>query len=480
MEEKVATAAAITFRGRSEMVDLPTIHPVLLCGGSGTRLWPLSRQSYPKQFARLVGEQSLFQASALRTQATGYNAPVVVTGEAFRFIVMEQLAAVEMKPAAVLVEPDGRNTAPAVLVAALWLAQQDPDAVMLVSPSDHAVPDEEAFRVAVRSALPSAIEGKLVTFGIRPTRAETGYGYLALNAEYSFEANKPQPLMGFAEKPNLELATRMLESDRFLWNAGIFLFTARTVLEAFRHHAPDLLEHGQSAVEMATLDQGFIHLASKPWSKLRNISIDYAIMEKTDNLVVMPYLAGWSDLGGWEAVWQQMGPDMAGNVVSDHATAIACTGSLLRSEAPGVELVGIGLQDMIAVAMPDAVLVAKRSEAQRVKEAVAALKAAGARQAVAFPKELLPWGSSEQIAGGDGFQVNHVTVMPGGNLPLHSNFNWSNWTVVKGTARVTVEGETRLVRESHSVSIPPHGTRRIENVGTVPLVLIEVQTSGKQ
>jgi len=475
----VVLVAAGQFLGGFMMVDLPNVHPVLLCGGSGTRLWPLSRQSYPKQFTRLIGNQSLFQASALRTLAEGFAAPVVVTGDSFRFIVLEQLAAVEMSPAAVLIEPDGRNTAPAVLVAALWLVQQDPDAVLLVSASDHVIPDDAAFRAAVMAAVPSALEGKLVTFGIQPTRPETGYGYLELGEGCSAEANEPQPLRRFVEKPNAERAALMLQSGNFLWNAGIFLFTARAVLDAFKVHAPELLEHGGAALAEATRDLSFTRLAPEPWSKLENISIDYAIMEKATNLVVMPYRAGWSDLGGWEAVWQETGPDEAGNVVSEHATAIACSGSLLRSEAPGVELVGIGLEDMIAVAMPDAVLVAKRADAQRVKDAVAALKARGAKQAGAFPTELRPWGSSERIAGGERFQVNHVVVKPGGVLALQSHLHRSeHWIVVQGTARVTIDDETRLAGESQSVYIPLGAPHRMENPGKVPLVLIEVQTGG--
>jgi len=459
------------------MVDLPNVHPVLLCGGSGTRLWPLSRQSYPKQFTRLIGDQSLFQASALRTNAPGFNAPVVVTGDSFRFIVLEQLAAVEMSPATVLIEPDGRNTAPAVLMAALWLIQQDPDAVLLVSASDHVIPDDAAFRAAVLAALPSALQGRLVTFGIQPTHPETGYGYLELGEGCSAEADEPQPLRRFVEKPDAERAARMLASGNFLWNAGIFLFTARTVLEAFRAHAPELLEHGQTALAEATRDLGFTQLAPESWSRLQSISIDYAVMEKATNLVVMPYSAGWSDLGGWEAVWQETGPDKAGNVVSDHATAIGCSGSLLRSEAPGVELVGIGLEDMIAVAMPDAVLVAKRADAQRVKDAVSALKQRGAKQAVAFPTDLRPWGSTERIAGGERFRVNRVVLNPGGVLALQSHLHRSeHWIVVQGTAKVTMDDEVRLVSESQSVYIPLGVPHRLENPGKLPLMLIEVQT----
>lgn len=459
------------------MAALPHIYPVLLCGGAGTRLWPLSRQSYPKQFTRLVGEESLFQAAARRTAGPGFRDPVVVTGDPFRFIVQEQLAEAGIAPAAILIEPEGRNTAPAVLAAALWLMEQDPEAAMLVSPSDHVIPDGDAFRAAVIGALPGALEGRLVTFGITPTRPETGYGYLELAAGASAQVQEPQPLRRFVEKPDAERAAAMLKAGNYLWNAGIFLFTAKAMLDAFMRHAPQMLEHGQAAVRQAQTDLAFTRLAPEPWGRLDNISIDYAIMEKASNLAVMPYPHGWSDLGGWEAVWQETGPDATGNVVSEQATAIDCRGSLLRSEAAGIELVGIGLEDMIAVAMPDAVLVARREDSQRVKDAVSALKARGAKQAVAFDREHRPWGWHEQIASGDRFRVNRIVVKPGGVIALQSHVHRSeHWIVVQGTARMTMDQDVRLVTEGQSVYVPLGVAHRIENPGKLPAILIEVQT----
>jgi mannose-1-phosphate guanylyltransferase/mannose-6-phosphate isomerase len=453
------------------------IHPVILCGGAGTRLWPLSRQSYPKQFSRLIGDQSLFQASARRTSGNGFAAPVVVTGDAFRFIVTEQLAAVEVAPAAVLIEPEGRNTAPAVLAAALWLAEHDPEALMLVAPSDHVIANAQAFRAAVAAAVPRARAGDLVTFGVTPTRAETGYGWLELAPGADAASAVPQPLARFVEKPDAARAAVMLEAGNYLWNAGIFLFTAATLLAAFRAHCPEPLQDVTESVVTAKSDLGFTRLAPEPWARVRDISIDYAIMEKAANLVVMPYGAGWSDLGGWDAVWQETGPDGAGNVTSDHATAIGCTGSLLRSEAEGVELVGLGLHDIIAVAMPDAVLVANRADSQRVKEAVASLRARGARQATAFPTDHRPWGWFESLAMGQRFQVKRIVVKPGAALSLQSHHHRSeHWIVVQGTARVTIDGEVRLITENQSVYIPLGAVHRMENPGKLPMVLIEVQT----
>ncbi|WP_116599836.1 MULTISPECIES: mannose-1-phosphate guanylyltransferase/mannose-6-phosphate isomerase [Primorskyibacter] len=451
--------------------------PVLLCGGSGTRLWPLSRKSYPKQFSSLMGAQSLFQASTHRLSGDAFAAPLIVTGEDFRFIVSEQLAAIHQQAQTILIEPEGRNTAPAVLAAALWLAEHDPDGLMLVAPSDHVIPDAEAFGAAIAAAVPRAEAGDLVTFGIAPTRPETGYGYLELAPGADMSVSTPQPLARFVEKPDAGRAAEMLGAGNFLWNAGIFLFSTRAILTAYEAHAPELVAGVRAAVAGSARDLGFTRLAAEPWAELAEISIDYAIMEKADNLVVMPYGGDWSDLGGWDAVWQESGPDDAGNVASTNATAIDCRNTLLRSEAEGLELVGIGLDDMIAVAMPDAVLVAHKSDSQRVKEAVATLKEKGAKQATTFPVDHRPWGWFESLVLGDRFQVKRIVVHPGAALSLQSHHHRSeHWIVVQGTARVTVDDEVKLVTENQSVYIPLGGVHRMENPGKVDMVLIEVQT----
>jgi mannose-1-phosphate guanylyltransferase/mannose-6-phosphate isomerase len=459
------------------MTDFPLIHPVILCGGSGTRLWPLSRQSYPKQFARLMGTESLFQASVRRLSGGGFTAPLVITGEPFRFIVAEQLAAIEMGASATLIEPIGRNTAPAILAAALWLAATDPDAMMLVAPSDHVIPDCGAFRSAVQAAISRAQAGDLVSFGIKPDRAETGYGYLELAAGSDAGAEEPQALARFVEKPDAPRAAEMLAAGTYLWNAGIFLFSVRAIVAAYRAHAPGILDAVTAAVEGAEADLGFTRLAAEPWAKAEDISVDYAIMERAANLAVMPYRGNWSDLGGWEAVWQESGPDAKGNVVSDHATAIGCTNTLLRSESKGLELVGIGLDDIVAIAMSDAVVVARRSDSQRIKEAVAALKARDAKQATQFPTDHRPWGWYESLVLADRFQVKRIVVNPGAALSLQSHHHRSeHWIVVQGTARVTIDADVRLVSENQSVYIPLGAVHRLENPGKVPMVLIEVQT----
>ncbi|WP_089849408.1 mannose-1-phosphate guanylyltransferase/mannose-6-phosphate isomerase [Salipiger marinus] len=456
------------------------ITPVLLCGGSGTRLWPLSRKSYPKQFVPLVGEETLFQASAKRLSGRAsdlaFAAPLVLTNSDFRFIVTEQLMAIGIDPGAILIEPEGRNTAPAILAAALHAVATDPEAVLLIAPSDHVVPDAEAFRAAVARGLGAVAQGDLVTFGITPDRPETGYGYLEL-ASAPDASGAPVKLKRFVEKPDAARAAEMLAEGSFLWNAGIFLTRARDLLAAFETHAAGLMAPVTAALAEAKPDLGFLRLAPGPWSEAPDISIDYAVMEKAPNLSVVPFTAAWSDLGGWDAVWRESGPDAQGVVTSNGAIAIDCENTLLRSDSDRLEVVGIGLKNVMAVAMNDAVLVADMSRAQDVKLAVEALKKKGAAQATHFPKDHRPWGWFESLVVGNRFQVKRILVHPGAALSLQSHFHRSeHWIVVEGTARVTVDDKVTLVTENQSVYLPLGCVHRMENPGRVPMVLIEVQT----
>ncbi|ETW10676.1 RB138-like protein [Roseivivax marinus] len=456
------------------------ITPVLLCGGSGTRLWPLSRKSYPKQFVPLLGDETLFQASARRLSgadgALSFARPVALTNADFRFIVTEQLNLAGIDPGAVLIEPEGRNTAPAILAAALHAAATDPEAILLVAPSDHVIPDDAAFRAAVARGLPAVAAGDLVTFGIRPTHPETAYGYLELSAPPG-DGGAPVKLSRFVEKPGAARAAEMLAEGHFLWNAGIFLFRARDMIAACEAHAPDLIAPVRASLEAAETDLGFLRLDPAAWAECADISIDYAVMERASNLSVVPFDGAWSDLGGWDAVWRESGPDTDGVVASGGATALDCRDTLLRSEDAGLEVVGIGLDNVIAVATRDAVLVADMSRAQEVKRAVAALKGKGAAQATQFPKDHRPWGWFESLVVGPRFQVKRILVHPGAALSLQSHVHRSeHWVVVEGTARVTVDDEVKLVTENESVYVPLGSVHRLENPGRVPMVLIEVQT----
>lgn len=456
------------------------ITPVILAGGSGTRLWPLSRKSYPKQFVPLLEDTTLFQAVARRlsgaTEHFTFARPMVLTNALFRFIIAEQLTQEGIDPDAILIEPEGRNTAPAILAAALHLAARQPDAIMLVAPSDHVVPDIAAFQDAVGKGLAAIEHGNLVTFGIQPTRAETGYGYLEIAAKPD-GSGQPISLTSFVEKPNTTRAEEMLATGNYLWNAGIFLFAVKDIIAAFERHAPAMVATVRLAVEQAEPDLGFLRLAKEPWEKADNIAIDVAIMELADNLSVVPYDAGWSDLGDWDAVWSHMQPDEQGVSLSGAATALDCRNSLLRSESEGLEIVGLGLNNIVAVAMNDAVLIADKSRTQDVKKVVEALQRKGAVQAETFPKDHRPWGWHESLLIGGRFQVKRITVLPGASLSLQSHFHRSeHWIIVEGTARVTLDGNISVLTENQSIYVPVGAQHRIENPGRISVVFIEVQT----
>ncbi|MCC1482436.1 mannose-1-phosphate guanylyltransferase/mannose-6-phosphate isomerase [Roseibaca sp. Y0-43] len=451
------------------------IHPVLLCGGSGTRLWPLSRKSYPKQFTPIMGERSLLQSSARLVSGPGFAAPTIVTAADFRFIVTEQLAEIGIEPGAILLEPSPRNTAPAILAAALSLGD---DSLVLVTPSDHVIPDPDRFRQTLLAGVPAARQGQLVTFGIKPDRAETGYGWLELNTSIDDLCHPvPLALQRFVEKPDAITAQTMLATGRHLWNAGVFLFRADAMIRAFQTYQHRMLAAVQDALAAATPDLGFTRLGAAAWDAAQDISIDYAVMEKADNLTVIPYGGEWSDLGGWEAVWRESVPDAHGVVTTGASLAIDCRDTLLRSETETMQIVGIGLDNIVAVAMPDAVLVAHKDCAQDVKQAVSALKRQRTPQAETLPRAYRPWGWYESLALGPHFQVKRIHVHPGAALSLQSHKHRSeHWVVVQGTAKVTVDDEIRIVTENQSVFIPLGAVHRLENAGSQPMVLIEVQT----
>jgi mannose-1-phosphate guanylyltransferase / mannose-6-phosphate isomerase len=458
--------------------EVASIQPVLLCGGSGTRLWPLSRKSHPKQFVKLIGDESSFQVSARCFSGPGFSAPSIVTGTDYRFLVLEQLANIGMQSRNILIEPAPRNTAAAICAAAIKLESQSGDSLMLVAPSDHVIPDADRFRAMVNAAAPTALEGQIVTFGIRPDRAETGYGWLELTSKITDDfAPVAQRLSSFVEKPDDKSAEALLNGGMHLWNAGIFLFSTSTILNSFEQFAPETLANVREAIAAAKTDLGFIRLAAEPWSRIEDISIDYAVMERASNLSVVPYGGSWSDLGDWQAIWRDGEADSAGVVISGPSTAIDCKNTLLHATSEIQELVAIGLDDVIVVSMPDAVLVAHKDRAQDVKFAVSKLKAKGVAQSETLPRDYRPWGWYEAIALGSRFQVKRIVVKPGAALSLQShNHRSEHWIIVEGTAKVTINEDVKTVTENQSVYIPLGAIHRMENPGKLPLTLIEVQT----
>ncbi|GLQ28374.1 mannose-1-phosphate guanylyltransferase/mannose-6-phosphate isomerase [Sulfitobacter pacificus] len=455
------------------------ITPVILCGGSGTRLWPVSRKSFPKQFIDLIGEGSLFQQSSKRLSGSGFAEPIVVTNSDFRFIATQQLHDAGITPNTVLIEPEARNTAPALLAAALVAAQKDPAQLMLAAPSDHYITQADVFCDNVRRGVAAAQAGQIVTFGITPDKPETGYGYLELGEG---SVHGAMPLKRFVEKPVLAEAQRMLDAGGYLWNAGIFMYAAQTMVDAFAAHAPEMLAHVQAAVDSAEPDLGFLRLDPDAWTKCEDISVDFAIMEKVSNLSVIAHDGDWSDMGGWNAVHLHAEKDADGVALQGRTHAVECKDTLLRSESGAVQLVGLGLENIVAVAMPDAVLVADRSRTSTLGNVVKQMRAAAVPQADNFPKDHRPWGFFETLILSDSFQVKRIVVNPGAALSLQSHEHRSeHWIVVVGTAKVTVGPDrdnldVKMVHQNESVYIPLHAIHRMENPGDTPMELIEVQT----
>ena len=452
------------------------IHPVILCGGAGTRLWPASRRNQPKQFALTFDGLSLFQLAANMVSGPGFAPPVVVAGVEQRFRVAAQLADLNCESGAVLVEPDARNTAPAVLAAALHIQAHDPQGVLLVVPSDHRIADHAAFRAAVSAALPHALAGHLVTFGIRPTRPETGYGYLKLIDPDSRHATTPQRLSGFVEKPDMVRAQAMLEEGLYMWNAGIFLMSVDAVIAAYRSHAADILTAVCDAMADVQIEPPFTHIGTRGWMQAPAISVDYAIMEKATNLVVMPYQGQWSDLGDWSSVWRDGKTDETGNLIKGDVVSIDCQNSILSSDVPDQMVVGLDLDNLVVVATPDAILVAPQGSSQKVGALVNRLHQLDRSEGSRARRDDRTWGWYERIAVRPGYQVKQIVVRPRRALSLQSHQHRAeHWIILSGTAHVTVaEAEQALEAEGY-VFVPQGAVHRLENRGEVPLVLVEVQ-----
>lgn len=456
---------------------MTTITPVILAGGLGTRLWPLSRKSYPKQFSNLIGSNTLFQNCAKRltsSEQITFAKHITLTSSDFRFIVAEQLQKVGIEPGPILLEPESKNTAPAILAATLYAYQNDKEAILLVAPSDHLIPNIAAFHSAVNLGLKEVYDGKIITFGISPTHSETGYGYLSLVEPAK---NKPVGVKKFIEKPDQATAKLMIKKNLCLWNAGIFMFRAKDIIQAFKNFAPNFMSPVKNSIINGRIDLGFFRLDPLAWSQCDNLSIDYAIMENVANLVTVPFYSSWSDLGSWDAVWKEMLPNKGGVATSENAHAIECKNTLLRSESVDQELIGIGLDNIIVVTMPDAVLVMHKEKTQDVKMIVSKLKKEKIKQAEAFSKTYRPWGWFETLTLRDHFQVKRILVNSGAAISLQShNFRSENWVVVEGKAKVTVNKKVKNLNPGQSVHIPKGAIHRLENVSETPMVLIEVQT----
>jgi mannose-1-phosphate guanylyltransferase/mannose-6-phosphate isomerase len=451
-------------------MDLNLI-PVILSGGSGTRLWPLSREGHPKQFLALAGEQSMLQATWSRVaELAAGNAPLVVTNEAHRFMVAEQLRQVGCAPAAILLEPVGRNTAPAIAAAALAATADGNDPLLLVLPSDHVIAAEQAFRSAVREAIPAATKGALVTFGIVPTTPETGYGYIQAAA-----GNGVREVLRFVEKPDAATAQAWLDEGGYFWNSGMFLFRAGRYLAELDRHRPDILAACRDAWAGAKRDTDFLRLERSAFEACPADSIDYAVMENTDAARVLPVDIGWNDVGSWAALWQVAEHDGNGNARHGDVMALDCHDSYAWSERRLVAL--IGLDGVVVVDTDDALLVASKDRVQQVKDVVAQLKDGDRGEAVLHRKVYRPWGAYDSIDMAERFQVKRITVKPGAALSLQMHHHRAeHWVVVSGTARVTRGDDVFLLGENESTFIPMGTRHRLENPGKVPLELIEVQS----
>lgn len=451
-----------------------SIFPVVMAGGSGTRLWPLSRELFPKQFLTLQDHHTMLQATLARLQGIELQGAMVICNEDHRFLVAEQLRQVGALNHNILLEPAGRNTAPAVALAAL---QAPADALLLVLAADHIIEDVAAFQAAVRQALPLAEAGHLVTFGIVPTAPETGYGYIQQGeplAKGTSSGGAARRVAAFVEKPTRAVAEGYLASGQYLWNSGMFCFRASRYLEELQRHRPDILAACQKAMAGAKADLDFIRVDAEAFKACPDDSIDYAVMEKTADAVVVPMNAGWSDVGAFGALWEVLPKDAQGNVHRGDVLAHESEGNLVFAENALVTTVG--LKDTVVVQTKDAVMVAPRSRVQEVKQIVGQIKAAGRTEHKLHRQVYRPWGHYDSIDAGARYQVKRITVAPGAKLSVQMHHHRAeHWIVVSGTARVTLDGKEHLLAENESIYLPLGAVHALENPGKIALELIEVQ-----
>jgi len=449
--------------------------PVILSGGSGTRLWPLSRSSLPKQLLPLHSSKTMIQESMLRAgRLPGADAPILLCNEDHRFLVAEQMQEIAVAPRAIVLEPVGRNTAPAAAVACLIAGEAEPEAVIALLPSDHVISDEEAFRKAVAVASEAARAGSVVTFGIVPASPETGYGYIERGEALAGVAGAFQ-VRSFKEKPDAQTAEGYVADGGFFWNSGMFVFRADVMLEQLDKLAPDILPAAREAVAKSARDLDFVRLDADSFTRAPNISIDYAVMEKTTRAALVPCSIGWNDVGSWSALWEIRAQDEAGNVTQGDVLVHDTSDSLVHSEKMLTAMVGV--KNLIVIATKDAVLVTDKAHAQDVKTIVDKLKAADRSEPMDHTVVFRPWGSYEVVDRGENFLVNHIMIKPGGRISLHMHHHRAeHWIVVQGTARVTCGEKATILHENESTFIPLGEKHRLENPGRVSLRLIEVQS----
>ena len=452
---------------------MSVIVPVVLSGGTGSRLWPVSREGHPKQFLPLVTDASLLQDTLHRVNGLTDQAPIVVGNDEHRFMLAEQLRAIGVQPAALILEPAGRNTAPAVALAALYAQRASTDdCLLLVLPADHAISDVPAFQAAVAEAAESAEQGRLATFGVVPTAPETGYGYIKAGVDINGAA---KTIEAFVEKPDLESATEYLSSGDYLWNSGMFLLPANVYLSELQRLAPEIYQACAEAMEGGTQDLDFCRPDAQAFAKSPSDSIDYAVMEHTAKGAVVPLDCGWSDVGAWSALWSIQAKDDRGNVSQGDVLLNDCDNSYFRSSERLIA--GVGLQDMVVVETADAILVSHRDQVQEVKSIVNALKAQKRSEVSLHQEVFRPWGSYETLVLADRFQVKRIVVKPGAKLSLQMHHHRAeHWIVVKGTAEVTCEDKVFMLGEDESTYIPLGHKHRLANPGKIPLELIEVQS----
>jgi mannose-1-phosphate guanylyltransferase / mannose-6-phosphate isomerase len=450
------------------------VFPVILSGGSGTRLWPVSRESFPKQLWPLISEHSLLQETALRAKGGSFAPPVIVCNQEHRFLIAEQLRAAGIEGARIVLEPVGRNSAPAITAAALLVAEQDPDAILWMMAADSAISDVDTLHALVERAVVGARAGRIVTFGMKPTGPEIGYGYIEAGEPLA-DAPGVLDLARFIEKPDRATAARLVSSGRHLWNSGMFIFSAALLIAEMERYAPAVLAAVREAVAGRTQDLDFIRLDPSAFSASPNISLDYAVAEHTKHAAVVPADLGWSDVGSWGALWEISPKDPRGNVSVGDAWLENADRCFVRSD--GILTAVVGLQDVVVVVTDDAVLAMHRDHAQEIKSVVEKLRAGGRHEAVAHNLTYRPWGFYESLIRGDRFQVKRISVEPGQKLSLQKHFHRAeHWVVVRGSALVTRDDEQTLVRENESIYLPLGCVHRLENPGRIRLELIEVQS----